>query len=88
MLLFLQDNFFCLNWPGIIYYLEYFFCSLNMRDVSDRLQAHIESKQYLHATDLLVTSVTLLHNDLANVEALRDIRGELDHKKEVVMVFG
>ena len=58
-----------------------------MRDVSDRLQAHIENKHYLHATDLVVTSVTLLHNDLANVEALRDIRGELDHKKEACIII-
>ena len=54
-----------------------------MRDVSDRLQAHIEKKQYLHATDVLVTSVSLLHSDLSNVEALRDIREELDAKQEV-----
>ena len=40
-------------------------------------------KHYLHATDLIVSAVSLLEGDLAEVDALRDLKSELSAKKEV-----
>ena len=45
--------------------------------------AYIEQKHYLHATELLSSSVAQLEGDLLEVDALRDVRMELTAKKEV-----
>lgn len=40
-------------------------------------------KHYLHATQLLVTSLARLRNDLKRVEALKDVNTDLHARKEV-----
>ncbi|ELT88409.1 hypothetical protein CAPTEDRAFT_172210 [Capitella teleta] len=53
-----------------------------VKDVNNKLQMYIEKKQYLHATDLLVKSTAVLEGDLASVEALKEVRGELKIKRD------
>ena len=53
-----------------------------VKDVGDRLRTHIDNRHYLHCTSLIVSSLSVLEGDLANVEGLRDIKNELLAKKE------
>ena len=62
-----------------------FFCLISetIKDVTHQLGTHIEHKHYLHATELLSSSVAQLEGDLLEVDAMRDVRMELTAKKEV-----
>ena len=71
-----------LNSQGLISW-SYPYFSEQVRDVPDKLQSHMAKKHYLHATDLIVSAVSLLEGDLAEVDALRDLKSELSAKKEV-----
>ena len=53
-----------------------------VKNVPDKLQACITKKQYLLAAEMLVNSISLLEGDLAQVEALKDVKAELLSKKE------
>ncbi|CAH1783447.1 unnamed protein product [Owenia fusiformis] len=53
-----------------------------VRDVPEKLNTHMNKKHYLHATDLLVSAVSLVEGNLSEVEALRDLKFELITKKE------
>lgn len=52
------------------------------RNVPEELQKYTESKYYLHATKLLVSTVSVLEGNLSGVEALRELRVDLSTKKE------
>ncbi|KAG8226929.1 hypothetical protein J437_LFUL004647, partial [Ladona fulva] len=53
-----------------------------LRGVPNQLDKYIAKKHYLHATQLLVSAVSLGEGPLDGVEALRDVRAELNTKKE------
>ncbi|CAB3976804.1 Exocyst complex component 4 [Paramuricea clavata] len=52
------------------------------RNVPEELQKYTESKYYLHATKLLVQTVEVLDKNLKGVEALRELRVDLQTRKE------
>ncbi|XP_063877986.1 exocyst complex component 4-like [Scylla paramamosain] len=53
-----------------------------VQDVGERVGAYVGRKHYLHATQLLVTSLTRLRTDLKKVEALKDVNTDLHSRKE------
>lgn len=52
-------------------------------EVPDKVDSFLNKKQYLHATQLLVSSVSLVEGSLEGVEALKDVKAKLVFKKEV-----
>lgn len=65
----------------------YFIYSDEVRDVGERVGGYVGKKHYLHATQLLVTSLARLRNDLKGVEALKDVNTDLHARKEVGLVY-
>ncbi|XP_033211207.1 exocyst complex component 4 isoform X2 [Belonocnema kinseyi] len=55
-----------------------------LREVPSRLNNYLEKKLYLHATQLLVSSLYMGEGALESVEALREVRTELEIKKQQV----
>ena len=55
--------------------------------VPDKLEEYTEKKLYLHATDTLCESLSLLKYDLAEVHALKNIAYTLQQWKEVCLQF-
>ncbi|XP_071536353.1 exocyst complex component 4 isoform X2 [Panulirus ornatus] len=53
-----------------------------VRDVGERVGSYVNKKHYLHATQLLVTSLNRLGTDLKMVEALKDVNTDLHARKE------
>ena len=53
-----------------------------LRDVPSRLNHYLNKKLYLHATELLVSSLSMGDGILEGVEALREVRTELETKKQ------
>ncbi|KAK4309465.1 hypothetical protein Pmani_018910 [Petrolisthes manimaculis] len=53
-----------------------------VRDVGERVGGYVGKKHYLHATQLLVTSLARLRTDLKMVEALKDVNTDLHARKE------
>ncbi|XP_037788643.1 exocyst complex component 4-like [Penaeus monodon] len=53
-----------------------------VRDVGERVGGYINKKHYLHATQLLVTSLNRLRTDLKMVEALKEVNSDLHARKE------
>lgn len=51
-----------------------------LKDSPDRVERYVVKKHYLHATELLVTSVNALTGDLDGVEALYEVKQELQAK--------
>lgn len=47
------------------------------------LANYLTNRHYLHATQLLVSALKLGGTSLEDVEALRELRSELDTKKQV-----
>jgi NADH dehydrogenase/NADH:ubiquinone oxidoreductase subunit G len=64
----------------ILFFSEY------LRQVPDKLENYMSKKHYLHATNLIVSSVASLEGELAGVEALRDHAQDLKIKKEVSLI--
>lgn len=58
-------------------------CRDEVRDVGERVGAYVSRKHYLHATQLLVTSLNRLQTDLKKVNALKDVNTDLHSRKEV-----
>ncbi|XP_078668004.1 exocyst complex component 4-like isoform X9 [Branchiostoma floridae x Branchiostoma belcheri] len=54
----------------------------NVKQTPEKLDEYMAKKHYLHATELLVSAVASLEGTLCGVEALRDVRAELQNKKE------
>ncbi|CAH1277327.1 EXOC4 [Branchiostoma lanceolatum] len=54
----------------------------NVKQTPEKLDEYMAKKHYLHATELLVSAVASLEGTLSGVEALRDVRAELQNKKE------
>lgn len=52
--------------------------------VPQNVDNYINRKHYLHATKLLVNSLLQLETDLANVDALKEVKSELIHKKDSI----
>ncbi|XP_012254294.2 exocyst complex component 4 isoform X2 [Athalia rosae] len=53
-----------------------------LRDVPSRLGHYLNRKHYLHATKLLVSALSLGDGTLEGVEALREVRTELEAKEQ------
>ncbi|KAK7083034.1 Exocyst complex component 4 [Halocaridina rubra] len=53
-----------------------------VRDVGERVGGYINKKHYLHATQLLVTSLNRLGTDLKMVEALKEVNSDLHARRE------
>uniref|UniRef100_A0A1B6EHB1 Exocyst complex component Sec8 n=3 Tax=Clastoptera arizonana TaxID=38151 RepID=A0A1B6EHB1_9HEMI len=53
-----------------------------LKEVPLELSNHLNNRHYLHATELLVSSLKLGSTSLKEVEALKDLRSELDLKKQ------
>lgn len=53
-----------------------------LRDVPSRLGNYLNRKLYLHATQLLVSALSLGDGTLEGVEALREVRTELEAKEQ------
>lgn len=56
----------------------------NVCQANDKIKKLIEKKQYLTATKLLVESTNNLNNSLKNVEALKEIRTDLDNCQDQI----
>ncbi|KAK3729276.1 hypothetical protein QZH41_008516, partial [Actinostola sp. cb2023] len=54
-----------------------------VKNVPEQIEKHKKQKYYLHATELLVSTVCLLEGSLSGVEALRHVRLDLQAKKKV-----
>ncbi|XP_067118263.1 exocyst complex component 4 [Centruroides vittatus] len=54
----------------------------SLMEVPEKLEGYMSKKHYLHATQLLVSSVSLLEGTLEGVDALKDVKSELIMKKE------
>jgi hypothetical protein len=54
-----------------------------LRAVPSQLTAFLVKKHYLHATQLLVSALSLGEGSLEGVEALREVRTDLQTKKQV-----
>ncbi|RXG52254.1 Exocyst complex component 4 [Armadillidium vulgare] len=54
----------------------------DVQDVGDRIGAFISKKHYLHATQLLMSSLRKLDTDLKKVEALKEVHSDLQTRKE------
>jgi len=52
--------------------------------VPQNVDNYVNKKHYLHATKLLVSSLQQLETDLANVDALKEVKSELIDKKESI----
>lgn len=57
-----------------------------LREVPSQLAIYMAKKQYLSATKLLVKALTLGDGSLEKVEALRELRGELQAKKQLLHI--
>ena len=57
-------------------------CREQLREVPSQLAIHLAKKRYLSATKLLVSALTLGDGSLEKVEALRELRAELQIKKQ------
>ncbi|PNF38735.1 Exocyst complex component 4 [Cryptotermes secundus] len=53
-----------------------------LREVPSQLTAFLDKKHYLHATQLLVSALCLGEGSLEGVEALREVRTDLQTKKQ------
>ncbi|XP_068208979.1 exocyst complex component 4-like isoform X1 [Palaemon carinicauda] len=53
-----------------------------VRDVGERVGSYMNKKHFLHATQLLVTSLNRLGTDLKMVEALKEVNSDLHARKE------
>lgn len=56
----------------------------NLKGVPERVEKYKQKRHYLHATELLVSSVASLESDLKDVEALKDVRNELQAKQQAL----
>lgn len=54
-----------------------------MKNVPEQIEKYKKKKYYLHATELLVSTVSLLEGSLSGVEALRHLRLDLQSRKKV-----
>lgn len=54
----------------------------SLMEVPEKLEGYMNKKHYLHATQLLVSSVSLLEGTLEGVDALKEVKLELITKKE------
>ncbi|EEB18474.1 exocyst componenet sec8, putative [Pediculus humanus corporis] len=55
-----------------------------VREVPSQLEIFLSKKQYLNATQLLTTTLSLGDGNLAGIEALREVRTELQTKKQIL----
>lgn len=60
--------------------------SEEIRGVPDQLEDYTDRKLYMHATDQLCKSLSLLRGDLAGVQALNDVAYQLNVWKEVCSI--
>lgn len=58
-----------------------------LRAVPSQLTAFLARKHYLHATQLLVSALSLGEGSLEGVEALREVRTDLQTKKQVCYFY-
>ncbi|KAF6216684.1 hypothetical protein GE061_001030 [Apolygus lucorum] len=58
-----------------------------LKDVPSKLGSHLANKEYLDATKLLVSALNVGDGALEGVEALRELKNELHHKKERLFVL-
>uniref|UniRef100_A0A0A9WJT2 Exocyst complex component Sec8 n=2 Tax=Lygus hesperus TaxID=30085 RepID=A0A0A9WJT2_LYGHE len=58
-----------------------------LKDVPSKLGSHLANKEYLDATKLLVSALCVGDGALEGVEALRELKNELNHKKERLFVL-
>ncbi|CAH3196835.1 unnamed protein product, partial [Porites evermanni] len=54
-----------------------------VKNVPEQIEKYKKKKYYLHATELLVSTVSLLEGSLSGVEALRHLRLDLQARKKV-----
>ena len=66
------------------YYYYIFFSRDQVREVPSQLEIFLSKKQYLNATQLLTTTLSLGDGNLAGIEALREVRTELQTKKQIL----
>ena len=65
-----------------IYYLK-FDCRESLKDVPDQITENINKKEYLTAAQLIVEARENLAGSLSNVDALKEVRSDLDTREEV-----
>ncbi|XP_011498011.1 PREDICTED: exocyst complex component 4 [Ceratosolen solmsi marchali] len=53
-----------------------------LKGIPAKLSSYLEKKHYLHATQLLVSALSMGDKVLEGVEALREVRSELESKKQ------
>jgi len=57
-----------------------------LKEVPSQLSAHLSKKHYLHATQVLVSALALGGSTLEDVEALRELRTQLEASKQQLYV--
>lgn len=73
------------SFPGrMMIIIIFFFSRDQVREVPSQLEIFLSKKQYLNATQLLTTTLSLGDGNLAGIEALREVRTELQTKKQIL----
>ncbi|XP_064602166.1 LOW QUALITY PROTEIN: exocyst complex component 4-like [Liolophura sinensis] len=54
----------------------------DIKEVLERIDEHMARKHYLHATDMMVSAVAKLEGPLSGIDALKELRSELNARKE------
>ncbi|XP_014206548.1 exocyst complex component 4 [Copidosoma floridanum] len=53
-----------------------------LKEIPSKLSTHLEKKHYLHATQMVVTAISLSGGVLGEVEGLREVRADIEIKKQ------
>ncbi|KAG1676104.1 Exocyst complex component 4 [Nymphon striatum] len=62
--------------------LKYIFDRETLKDISMKIDECMETSSYVQATELLVQAVSLIDGNLDGVDALKEVRNELQGKKD------
>lgn len=60
-----------------------FDCRESLKDVPDQITENINRKEYLKAAQLIVEAKENLAGPLSNVDALKEVRSDLEAREEV-----
>ncbi len=67
----------------LLHYLTVSICSESLKDIPDEIHSNIMRKNYLAAAQLVVKAKENLQGPLMSVDALKEVRSNLETKQEV-----
>jgi hypothetical protein len=69
------------------FFIQYILFSEQIKEVPFQLNMLESKNQYLQCTKLLMDTLQISNNDLKNIDALNELRIELKHKKQVILIY-